>query len=79
MVILFVSFKILNMLRRAVVGWVIFSVKTALWSAIVWGALRLYTKGFNETAAEMGAYVVAAKDLWLKEYEKAKKEGGRNR
>lgn len=79
LVVLFVSFKILNMLRRAVVSWVVFTVKTAFWSAIAWGALRLYAKGFEECAADVGALVQSATELWFKEYERAKKEAARNR
>lgn len=60
-------------------SWVVFSVKTALWSALAWGALRLYSNGFQETAAEVGAMAIAARDLWVKEYEKAKMETQRHR
>jgi len=79
LVVLLVSFKILNMLRRAMVSWVVFSVRTALWSALAWGALRLYSNGFQATAAEVGAMAVAARDLWAREYQKAKMETRRNR
>jgi len=67
-ILLFVSLKILDLLRRAVVFWVRLMVKIAFWGTIIALAMAVWQVGFHESVERLYRCWLELRRIWEREY-----------
>jgi len=75
-ILLFVSLKVLNILRRAVMFWVMLVARVTYWGALAGAALWLYARGASGAVEDLRTGVGYIVDLFSQEYAKAQKMQG---
>lgn len=65
LVVLYVSLKLMNMLRRAVVFWVMLAFRLVFWGGLGIAALYVYNRGIEDTIEDISRWY----GIWMGEYE----------
>jgi len=70
-ILLFVSLKVLNILRRAVMFWVVMAARITTWGGLGLAALWLYTRGPVGAAEDLRGVLGYVGEMFWEEYQKA--------
>lgn len=70
--LLFISFKILGFLRRAVVYWVRMSIRMTFWGVVIAGLSWLYGRGWDGAVEDLGGWAGALTKIGWMLFEKAR-------
>jgi len=75
-ILLFVSLKLLNILRRALMFWVVVAARLTTWVGLALAALWLYTRGPVGAAQDLRGVLGYVGEVFWEEYQKAQSGQG---